>query len=116
MESIRIPTSTGRRRGRPGRLAGDKGYSYGHTRHWLHRRKFEPVIPQRSDQQGGRGGCRLFDPELYRRRNAIERCVGWLKECRRVATRYEKLALSYLAILKVAIIHRYLRVLYSNAT
>jgi transposase len=38
----------------------------------------------------------------YRRRNAVERCLGWLKESRRVATRYEKLAVSYLAVVHVA--------------
>jgi transposase len=72
------------------------------------------VIPQRSDQDGGRGGCRAFDRIAYRGRNAIERCVGRLKECRRVATRYDKLVSSFLAILKMAVIERYLRILFRN--
>jgi len=41
----------------------------------------------------------------------MERCVGWLKECRSVATRYEKLALNYVAMVKLACIERYLRLL-----
>lgn len=114
LNSIRIPCANGRRRSRPRRLAGDKGYSCGWIRRWLHRHKIRPVIPQRSDQEGGRGGCRVFDHAAYRARNAIERCVGWLKECRRIATRYDKLASSYLAFLKMAFIERYLRVLFRN--
>jgi len=50
-----------------------------------------------------------FDREAYRRRNVVERCVGWLKEWRRIATRFEKLALNFLAMLKLAIIEQYLR-------
>jgi transposase len=38
----------------------------------------------------------------------VERLIGWLKECRRVATRYEKLAVNFLAMLKIALIVRYL--------
>lgn len=41
----------------------------------------------------------------------IERGVGWLKECRGVATRYEKLAVNFLAMVKLAMIQRYLRLL-----
>jgi transposase len=37
-----------------------------------------------------------------------------LKECRRVATRFEKLALNFLAMLKLAIIQRYLRIAFSD--
>lgn len=57
-----------------------------------------------------------FDRAAYRRRNVVERVVGYLKECRRVATRYEKLALSYLAMVKLAMIHRCLRLLFSYGT
>jgi transposase len=50
-----------------------------------------------------------YDRARYRERNVIERCVGWLKECRSVATRYEKLALHYLGMVQLAIIERYLK-------
>jgi len=95
------------RRTRPGRLAGDKGFSYPRVRRWLRRRRIAPVIPTRSDQRPDPG----FDREAYRGRNVIERCVGWLKENRRLGTRYEKLAGSFLAMVKLAIIRRYLRLL-----
>lgn len=55
-----------------------------------------------------------FDREAYRLHKVIERCVGWLKECRRVATRYEKLAVNYLAMLKLAMSDRYFRMGLSN--
>ena len=41
----------------------------------------------------------------------MERCLGWLKECRAGATRYEKLALNYLGLVNLAMIERYLRLL-----
>ena len=41
----------------------------------------------------------------------MEQCVGWLKECRRVGTRFDTLAGSFLSFMKLAIIQRYLRVL-----
>ena len=41
----------------------------------------------------------------------MERCVGWLKENRRVGTRFEKLAIHFLGMVHLAIIRRYLRLL-----
>jgi transposase len=43
----------------------------------------------------------------YRRRNAVERLVGWLKEHRRIATRFEKLASSFLAMVQLSFVRRY---------
>jgi transposase len=50
-----------------------------------------------------------FDREAYRRRNVVERCVGWLKENRRLATRFEKLAVNFLALVQLAMIRLCLR-------
>ena len=47
----------------------------------------------------------------YRGRNVVERCVGRLKEMRRIGTRYEKLASSYLAMLTLGMAVLYLRAL-----
>ena len=52
-----------------------------------------------------------YNANHYRGRNVVERCVGWLKECRALATRYEKLAVNYLNLVKLAMIERYLRLL-----
>lgn len=96
--------------GWPLKTAGDKGYSYPGVRAWLERRGIEPVIPQRSDQIK-RWGRRRLDRGAYTRRARVEQSVGWLKENRRVGTRYDKLATSFLAFVHLAIIRRYLRLL-----
>lgn len=44
----------------------------------------------------------VFDKASYRERNIIERCINRLKQWRRVATRYEKLAANYLAAILLA--------------
>jgi len=58
-----------------------------------------------------RGRPLELDKQAYRQRHVIECCIGWLKECRRIGTRFEKLALHFLAMIKLAIIRRYLRIL-----
>ena len=95
-----------RQRRRPGAVAGDKGYSYPRIRKWLSLHGVEAVIPSRSNQPQVK-----LDKRKYRRRNVVERCIGWLKEARHVATRYEKLAIHYLAMLKLAMIQRCIRLL-----
>src|SRR5260221_12207475 len=50
-----------------------------------------------------------FSPFLYRARNLIERFFNKIKQCRRVATRYDKLAANYLAFVKLASIRIWLR-------
>lgn len=49
-----------------------------------------------------------FSP-LYRARNLVERFFNKIKQCRRVATRYDKLAVIYLACLQLASIRLWLR-------
>lgn len=103
LDSVRVPRGgRGRPRKRVKRLSGDKGYSYPKCRRLFRGRGFSAVIPERRDQreqrkkrgrQGGRP-CR-FDKEQYKRRNVVERTFRRLKESRRVATRYDKLADSY---------------------
>ncbi len=92
------------------KLAGDKGYSYPRIRRWLRRYGVRAVIPRRKNQRPGDGRVK-FDRETYERRAVVEQCVGWLKESRAVATRFDKLAVNYLATVKLAMIQRYLRLL-----
>jgi transposase len=80
------------------------------VRRYLRRRKIQAVIPTRKNQRRRPG----FNQETYRRRNVVERCVNWLKESRTVATRFDKLAVNYLATVKLAILQRYLRKLAPN--
>jgi transposase len=97
--AIRRP-DVGRPRQRPERVVGDKGYSSKRIRSYLRRRGIRYTIPRRKDE------CRSgpFDKEAYRQRNLVERCINRLKQYRRVATRYEKLAENYLAMLHIAAI------------
>ena len=87
----------GRRRLRPRRVAGDKGYGSPTARRRLRRRGIEPVIPTRSNEPRDPA----FDREAYRERNRIERLFNRLKQFRRIATRYEKRGVNYLAMLTI---------------
>jgi transposase len=88
----------GRPRKRPVKLAGDKGYSFASARRLLRRRGIGSVIPTKSDQPRQP----RFDRAAYRGRNQVERSVGRLKQFRRVATRYDKRAVNYLAWVTLA--------------
>ena len=88
----------GRPRLRPLRVVGDKGYSSGSIRRYLRRRGIRFTIPRKSNEhKKGK-----FDKSVYRQRNLVERCFNRLKQFRRIATRYEKNAQTYLAMLTLA--------------
>jgi transposase len=114
LETVSIERqTTGRTRKRPQRVAADKAYHAHRIRHWLHSHGVQAVIPPRKTRRTKpRPGRPIsYHQCFYRDRNVIERCVGWLKECRSIATRYEKLAVNYLQLVKLAFIERYLRLL-----
>jgi transposase len=90
----------GRPRIRPDRVAGDKGYSSPTVRCYLKERRIGAVIPTKADE----APVPTFDREAYRERNVIERLINRLKQWRRIATRYEKRAANYLAMLALAAI------------
>jgi transposase len=109
------PRHLGRPKKRPTKVAGDKGYSYPRVREWLKAYGVEPVIPMRDDQLAQcQGKPPKFDKRSYRQRCLIEQCIGWLKECRRIGTRFEKLAINFLAMLKLGMIQRYLKLAFSD--
>jgi transposase len=99
---------------RPTRLAGDKGYSADRIRDGLMTAGIQPLIPMRDtehvkDRQACEQRWGVFDKLAYKTRNVVERAIGKLKEFRRIATRYEKLAESFLGMVNVACIVLYLR-------
>ena len=102
-----------KRRGcKPRKLAGDKGYSVQRVRDWLREQRIEPVIPHKDNEEARHDPGVAFDREAYRGRAVVEQCVGWLKEFRRIGTRFEKLAVNYPGMLQLAMIRRYLRFLF----
>ncbi len=88
---------SGRPRIRPRRVCGDKGYSSRKIRSYLRRRGIRCTMPPKSNER--RNGP--FDRVLYRTRNLVERAINRLKQFRRIATRYEKQAENYLAMLHI---------------
>lgn len=111
LRQVHLPhAGPGRHRTRPRAVAGDKGYSFPTVRRYLRARGIRAVIPTRSNQRPRPH----FDRAEYRARNIIERVVGWLKESRRLATRFEKLAVNFLAMVKLAMLQRCLRLLHSS--
>jgi transposase len=106
----------GRPRTRPDRLLGDKAYSNRRIRAELRRRRIVATIPEKVDQQkaragkGPRGGRPpAFDSESYKRRNAVERAIGRLKEFRAVAMRTDKREFVFRGTIDVASIKIWLR-------
>ena len=66
-----------------------------------------PVVPLPSY----RNPAWIYDRELYRRRNEVERCCCRLKRFRRIATRYDKLDLIFLSVIHLALIYDALQLL-----
>ena len=83
------------------RLIADKAYDAERLRNWLKTRKTKAVIPSTAS----RTVPYKLDRKVYRHRNLIERLFCRLKNWRRIATRYDRLArnfLSGLALVAVA--------------
>lgn len=88
MAQILVPrVGPGRPWVRPSHVMGDKDYSSRAIRTWLRRHGMSHTIPERADQvryrfnrasHGGRPP--VFDRDLYKRRNVVERCFIKLKQ------------------------------------
>lgn len=110
LADIRVPRlAAGRPRTRPDVVIADKAYSAGTYRRSLHARGIKVVIPEKSDEiaarkrRGRRGGRpRGLDTTAYRSRNVVERHFALTKQWRGLATRYDKLAITYRAAVVLA--------------
>jgi transposase len=72
-------------------LLGDKAYDSNSFRKSLRKDGITPVIPGRANRKK-----RIrYGKEAYKGRNVIERCYCRLKDFRRIATRYDKLARNF---------------------
>jgi transposase len=110
------PLGAGRARKRPRRVIADKAYSHPSTRRALRARGIAFTCPERRDQTAWRktrgpagGRPPAFDPDIYKRRNVVERCFGRLKQFRGLATRYAKRVAYYRAEVVIATIALWLR-------
>ncbi len=75
------------------RLVADKAYDADSLRNWLKQNKINPVIPSSATRKTPYP----LDRKAYKRRNVIERLFCRLKNWRRIATRYDRLARNYLS-------------------
>jgi len=83
---------------KPQAMLADKGYDGDDVRASLLMKGILPVIPPKSNRKQPIA-C---DFKRYKDRNRIERMFNRLKQFRRIATRYDKTAKSYLAFLSLA--------------
>ncbi len=86
-----------------GLVHGDKGYDSNAVRQKIEAMGAAPNIPPKSN----RVWKNCFSPYLYRNRNAIERMFSRLKDFRRIATRYDRLAKNFHAAVCIAAVVSY---------
>jgi transposase len=119
LADIRVPRlGSGRPRTRPDTVVADRAYTSGVNRHMLAGRGIKVVIPQKSNEiaarhrRGSAGGRPpAFDPETYKGRNVVERSFNLTKQWRGLATRYDKLAITYRSAVVLQACIRWLRLL-----
>jgi transposase len=80
------------------KIIADKGYDSDAFIADIEARNAEPVIPPRSNRVTERS----YDQEEYKKRHVVERFINVMKQCRRVATRYDKTARNFLGVVAFA--------------
>jgi transposase len=94
----------GRPRSRPQRIVADRGYTSRQVRRYCREHGISATIPTRCNQRPHP----RFSRDLYRERNQVEQLVNRFKQFRRIATRYEKRAVNYLAMVTLAAVTMWL--------
>jgi putative transposase len=83
----------------PARSVADAAYDSNGLRHILLGRGTTRVIPNNPPRKKPQP----FDARAYKARNIVERTIGRLKACRRIYTRYDKLAANFASVVAIAI-------------
>ena len=110
LQGVDLADSQGKPIAWPVAIAGDKAYRADWIDEYLLKEGIQPVIPSKENEDRDARGIE-WDAEAYKRRNVIERLIGWLKESRRIFSRFEKTAKNYAGMIKMAFISRYLRLM-----
>ena len=97
LATIRVPRARGRARQRPKVLAADKLFDNQALRRWLRQHGIQPQIPliARPHRKTPKRGRPLQLGPVYHQRWKVERTFAWLKHCRRLQVRYERLLSTY---------------------
>ena len=112
LDSVAIGGKPGAPRRRFETVSGDKGYDGAGSRQTILNHGSTPLIPYRKRAAGSYPeAAEDFDKEAYKQRNVVERLIGKLKEFRRVATRFDKLAESFRCFVLIAFIRIWLKCL-----
>ena len=82
-------------------VIADKAYDSRSNREAIAAAGAEAVIPPRRNRKETIG----YDRHLYKERHVAERCFGKLKQCRRIATRYDKKTVNFLGFVWLASIN-----------
>ena len=106
LATVRVPQKRGHPRTRPKELVADKAYDSREFRQRLRRRGINPTIPtfERRKRRKPKRGRPIKTGASYRQRWKVERCVGWMDNCRRLVVRYEPAVEHYHAFCLIAII------------
>ncbi len=86
-------------------ILGDKAYDANWLRQRIEAQGAAPNIPDKSNRKERH----CFSKTLYKERNRVERFFNKIKHFRRIATRFEKHAQNYLAMIKLASIRIWMR-------
>jgi len=106
LATVRVPQRRGRPRTRPQEVVADKAYDSQALRQKLRRRGMKVSIPhfERRPRKHPQRGRPIKVRPSYKQRWKVERCFGWMDNCRRLVVRYERYVHLYKAFCLIAII------------
>jgi transposase len=86
-------------------VLADKAYDANRLFEMVIKQAGDPVVPPKRNRRRQHA----YDKALYKERNRVERFFSRIKQCRRIATRYDKLAETFMGFVKLACIMLWLK-------